>query len=101
MWGGIGAAASATTKALQVAGKLPKRVKISNLTNNPTDPYSAIEPKQGKVVEKINEILSTGRYEYPSVKSIGRGLYEIQGGHHTVQALRSIGRKTVKVWLVK
>lgn len=53
------------------------------------------------VVEKNNQIQRLGKYEYPSVKSIGRGLYEIQNGHHTVQALKSLGRKTVKVWLVK
>ena len=101
MWGGIGAAGSATTNALQTMGKLPKRVKLSNLVDNPTDPYKTVGPKQGAVVEKISQIQRLGKYEYPSVKSIGRGLYEIQNGHHTVQALKSLGRKTVKVWLVK
>ena len=101
MWGGIGAAGSATTNALQTMGKLPKRVKLSNLVDNPTDPYKTVGPKQGAVVEKISQIQRLGKYEYPSVKSIGRGLYEIQNGHHTVQALKSLGRKTIRVWLVK
>ena len=101
MWGSIVAAGSAATNALQTIGKIPKKVKVSSLVDNPTDPYTTIGPKQGAVVEKINQIQRLGKYEYPSVKSIGSGLYEIQNGHHTVQALRSLGIKTAKVWLVK
>ena len=101
MWGSIGAAGSAATNALQTIGKIPKKVKLSSLVDNPTDPYTTIGPKQGAVAEKINQIQRLGKYEYPSVKLIGSGLYEIQNGHHTVQALRSLGIKIVKVWLVK
>ncbi len=42
-----------------------------------------------------------GEYEYLSVKSIGRGPYEIQSGHHTAQTLKSLGIKTAKVRSVK
>ena len=101
MWGGIGAAGSSVTNALQASGKIPKRVKISNLVNNPTDPYVTMEPKQGAVFNKIQQIQNIGTYEYPVVKSIGQGFYEIQNGHHTVHALKSLGKKIVKVWLTK
>ena len=101
MWGGIGALGSAGVGALQANGALPKRVKIDKLVNNPQDPYTAIEPKQGLVVEKINEYLSTGKYEYPSVIKMNNGLYEIANGHHTIQALKSLGKKTIKVFITK
>lgn len=49
MWGGIGSAASVATKALQAAGKIPKKVKIDKLVNNPDDPYVTIEPNKEKL----------------------------------------------------
>ncbi len=88
-------------QVLQKKGIIPKKVKISQLCNNLDDPYSDpfIGPAQGKVVEKIHKISQTGTYEYPEVRELAKDSYEILNGHHTVQALRSLGKKYVKVKL--
>ena len=101
MWGGLSALGGATINALQNAGKIPKRVKISQLVNNPSDEFTTIGPKQGEIANKIAQIQRTGCYEKPYVKALTDGLYEIQNGHHTVQALKSLGKTSVKVFITK
>ena len=91
----------AKTVAVSAAVGAGGGVVSHKLVNNPTDPYVTVELKQGAVVSRIRQYQSTGKYESPSVKPIGSGYYQIENGHHTVEAMRSIGKKTMKVWLLR
>lgn len=95
--GGLGAA----TKALQNAGKIPIKIPISQLKNNPLDEFVTLGPKPGKVGEYISSICRTGEYANIYATKLGNGLYQIADGHHRVQALRQLGYQTVKIFITK
>ena len=101
MFAGIGACASAATNALQMAGKIPKRVKIDKVLNNPEDPFTRGNPCPGKVGEYCQKIQQTGNYGKISVTNLKNGFYQLADGHHRVAALRSLGYKTLKVWITR
>ena len=85
---------------LQQAGKIPVKVPTFKVVDNPLDEFVTIGPKAGKVVEKINQIQSTGQYTVYATP-LSNGYYQITNGHHTVQALRSLGEDTIKIFITK
>ena len=101
MVAGIGAFASAATNALQLAGTIPKRVKLDKILNNPEDPFTKGTPCPGKVSEYCQKIKQTGNYGKIRVTKLDNGLYQLADGHHRVAALRSLGYKTIKVWITR
>lgn len=90
----------AGASVLQQAGKISKKVSISKVLNNPLDEFVTIGPKAGTVSQKIQEIQATGRYTV-YVTQLPNGYYQIANGHHTVQALKSMGEETIKVFITK
>ena len=96
--GGIGAVGS---KALKLSGKSRMKVKTSKLINNPVDEYVTISPKQGLVTEKIKEIQKLGTYGDIYATPLPNGYFQITNGHHTVEALRCLGKETINIYLTK
>ena len=86
--------------ALQQMGKIPLKVPISNVLNNPMDEFVTIGPKAGAVVEKIRMIQRTGQYSVYATK-LSNGYFQIANGHHTVQALRNMGVGTINIYITK
>ena len=89
------------TKIAQETGKKAITTNVDNVFNNPADPYVNLEPKQGRVAEIIHEYLNTGYYEKIYVTQNMNSTFIIQNGHHTVEALRSLGVKNIKVYLTR
>jgi uncharacterized protein RhaS with RHS repeats len=48
------------TKALQNAGKIPTKIKLSQIQNNPLDEFVTIGPKAGRIGEYTQSISRTG-----------------------------------------
>ena len=114
MWGGIGAFAGAgikaSTKALQLSGKLPIKVKTNNLRNNPLDEFTTLGPKPGKIGEYMQSIKRTGDYgkifvtstSKLSMKSnLSKTVFQIADGHHRANAAIKLGYKSLKTYLTK
>ena len=85
---------------LQQAGKLPIKVNINNVVNNPLDEFVTIGPADG-VIQKYCRTIP--RYGYGKIYAtqLGNGLYQIANGHHRVAALRALGYETIKIFLTK
>ena len=100
---GIGAVAGAAIGAgvgkLQEMGKISFKVRPDKIVNNPKDPFSQrfIGPKQGRVDEKIWKLSGTDYYEPLPVTKLSNGLYELQNGHHTFRAMKSMGLKYIRI----
>ena len=85
---------------LQQTGKLPIKVNINKVVNNPLDEFVTIGPADGVIQQYCRTIPQSG-YGRIYATQLGNGLYQIANGHHRVAALRALGHKTVKVFLTK
>ena len=85
---------------LQQAGKLPIKVNINNLVNNPLDEFVTSGPANGVIQQYCRTIPQSG-YGKIYATQLGNGLYQIANGHHRVAALRTLGYKTIKIFLTK
>ena len=85
---------------LQQAGKIPIKVNINNVVNNPLDEFVTIGPADGVIAQYCRTIPQSG-YGKIYVTQLGNGLYQIANGHHRVAALRDLGYETIKVFLTK
>ena len=92
--------AKATQRTLQQAGKLPVRVPVSNIRNNPLDEFVTVGPKSGQISEYC-KTLTRSNYGPIYVTELGNGLYQLSNGHHRVQAIRSLGWEYINVWITK
>ena len=85
---------------LQQAGKLPIKVNINNVVNNPLDEFVTIGPADGVIQQYCRTIPQSG-YGKIYATQLGNGLYQIANGHHRVAALRALGYETIKIFLTK
>ena len=85
---------------LQQAGKLPIKVNINNVVNNPLDEFVTIGPADG-VIQKYCSTIPQFGYGKIYATQLGNGLYQIANGHHRVAALRALGYETIKIFLTK
>ena len=85
---------------LQQAGKLPIRVNINKVVNNPLDEFVTIGPADGVIQQYCRTIPQSG-YGKIYATRLGNGLYQIANGHHRVAALRALGYETIKIFLTK
>ena len=85
---------------LQQAGKLPIKVNINNVVNNPLDEFVTVGPADGVIQQYCRTIPQSG-YGKIYVTQLGNGLYQIANGHHRVAALRALGYETIKVFLTR
>ena len=86
--------------ALQQAGKLPVKVNINNIVNNPSDEFVTIGPANG-VIERYCQTIPYSGYGKIYATQLGNGLYQITNGHHRVAALRALGYETIKIFITK
>ena len=94
----IGGAWGGTHYALQAAGKMPVKVNINSLINNPADEFVTLGPKDGGIAEYVRTISETGKYGRIYVSKLNNGLYQIANGHHRVAALRQLGYRFINVF---
>ena len=92
--------AKTAQQALQQAGKLPVRVPVSNVRNNPLDEFVTLGPKPGKVSEYCRT-LTRSNYGPIYVTKLGNGLYQLADGHHRFAAIRKLGWKNINVYITK
>lgn len=92
--------AKATQHALQQAGRIPIKVPISNLRNNPFDEFVTIGPKSGKVAQYCRT-LTVNNYGPIYVTELRNGFYQIANGHHRIEAMRRLNWKVIKVYITK
>ena len=85
---------------LQQAGKLPIKVKINNVVNNPLDEFVTVGPANG-VIEQYCRTIPQSGYGQIYATQLENGLYQIVNGHHRVEALRRLGYETIKIFLTK
>lgn len=85
---------------LQQAGKLPIKVNINNVVNNPFDEFVTIGPADD-VIQQYCRIIPQSGYGKIYATQLGNGLYQIANGHHRVAALRNLGYETIKIYLTK
>ena len=85
---------------LQQAGKLPIKVNINNVVNNPLDEFVTIGPADG-VIQQYRRTIPQSGYGKIYATQLGNGLYQIANGHHRVAALRALGYETIKIFLTK
>lgn len=96
----IGGAWGYSHYALQAAGKMGVKVDINSLINNPADEFVTIGPKDGGISGYIRSISETGKYGQIYAKRIYDGVFQIANGHHRVEALRRLGYRFIKIYLV-
>jgi len=84
---------------LKNSGRIAFKVRHDLIVNNPVDEFVTVGARNGRVVEHINRIHSTGRYNPITVIRLANGTFEITNGHHTHKALR--GMKYVWIVLTK
>ena len=97
----VGAAWGGGHYALQNAGKMAIKTDINNLVNNPSDEFVTKGPKDGAISNYMRTISQTGEYGDIYAKKIGGGLFQIANGHHRVTALKKLGYKIIKIFLVR
>ena len=85
---------------LQQAGKLPIRVNINNVVNNPLDEFVTIGPADGVISQYYNTIPQMG-YGKIYATYLENGFYQLANGQHRVAALRMLGVKFIKIYLIK
>lgn len=86
--------------ALQAAGKMPVKVGINSLVNNPLDEFITLGPKDGGISGYVKSIAETGKYGKIYAGKPGNGMYQIANGHHRVAALRQLGYSFVNIFFV-
>ena len=85
---------------LQHVGKVPIKVSINKVLNNPMDDFVTVGPAQGVISEYCRSIPYNG-YGKIYAKQLPSGFYQLANGHHRVAALKSIGIKKIKIYLTK
>ena len=94
------AGARAGTKALQQAGKIPVKVNINQVLNNPLDEFVTSGPAPGVISEYCRSIPLNG-YGKIYATQLPNGFYQLANGHHRVAALKSLGKETIDIFLTK
>ena len=85
---------------LQQTGLVPIKVNINKVLNNPTDEFVTCGPSQGLISDYCRSIPQNGYGKIFATK-LPNGFYQLADGHHRVAALRSLGEKTIKIFLTK
>ncbi len=83
---------------LQQSGKIPVKVEISKIFNNPRDPFTKGMPCPGKVSQYCREIPYKGYGRISAIK-LSNGYYQLIDGHHRVAALKSLGYRVIKIYI--
>ena len=96
----IGGAWGGTHYALQNTGKMAIKTSINNLVNNPEDDFVKVGPKDGGISDYVRSISQTSDYGKIFANKLPNGMYQIANGHHRVAALRKLGYKFVRFFLV-
>ncbi len=96
----IGGACGGTHYALKNAGKMDIRTNINNLANNPLDEFVTTGPKDGVISNYVLSISQTGDYGQIFASKLPNEMYQIANGDHRVAAIRQLGYKYVKFFLV-
>ena len=96
----IGGAWGGTHYALQNTGKMAIKTSINNLVNNLEDDFVKVGPKDGGISDYVRSISQTSDYGKIFANKLPNGMYQIANGHHRVAALRKLGYKFVRFFLV-
>ena len=96
----IAASLYAGKVGMQNAGVIPVKANINAVFNNPADEFVTIGPANGVITQYCQTI---PRYGYGKIyaKSLGNGAYQIVDGHHRVAALKNLGKKNIKIYLMQ
>lgn len=86
--------------ALQQTGTLPIKANIDKILNNPVDEFVKYGPAPGTISRYCRSIPVNG-YGKIYVTQLPNGFYRLADGHHRVAALRSLGKKVIKIFLTK
>ena len=87
-------------KYAQAIGRLPIRVPLSSILNNPKDEFVTLGQAAGKVSGYCRTIPIEG-YGEISVVSLPNGYYMVCDGHHRIEALRKLGYDVIRVYITK
>ena len=96
----IGGAWGGTHYALQNTGKMAIKTSINNSKHNPEDDFVKVGPKDGGISDYVHSISQTSGYGKIFANKLPNGMYQIANGHHRVAALRKLGYKFVRFFLV-
>ena len=96
----IGGAWGGTHYALQNTGKMAIKTSINNLVNNPEDDFVKVGTKDGGISDYVRSISQSSDYGKIFANKLPNGMYQIANGHHRVAALRKLGYKFVRFFLV-
>ena len=97
---GVAAGLYAGNVGLQQTGSAPIKVNINNVLNNPIDEFVTCGPAPGVISDYCRSIPLNG-YGKIYATQLPNGFYQLADGHHRVAALRSLGKKTIKIFLTK
>ena len=88
------------TKIAQETGKMATKVPISKVLNNPLDEFVTSGPAPGVIGDYCRSIPING-YGKIYATQLPNGFYQLANGHHRVAALKSLGKDTIKIFIVK
>lgn len=94
------AGARAGNKSFTASGKIPVKVNINQVLNNPLDEFVTSGPAPGVISEYCRSIPLNG-YGKIYATQLPNGFYQLANGHHRVAALKSLGKETIDIFLTK